>query len=93
METQNTHISEYRKTTPSFDLSQSINDLGYLFREKQGESRAQRARSLMGDALKDLSDQDIESCLTEFQFLIDSWLDEFETKPFEKTLKQLIKEG
>ena len=48
----------------------------------------------MGDDVKDLSDEDLEVFLTEFQYLIDCWLDEYEKQVFNnKTLKELMKEG
>lgn len=47
----------------------------------------------MGDEIKELSDENLEECLTEFQFLIDSWLDEFERAAYDgKTLREVTKE-
>ena len=48
----------------------------------------------MGDDVKDLSDEDLDVYLTNFQYLIDSWLDEYEKQVFNnKTLKEILKEG
>ena len=65
-----------------------------IFPGKQEETRIQKARLIMGDDVKDLSDEDLEVFLTEFQYLIDCWLDEYEKQVFNnKTLKELMKEG
>ena len=68
--------------------------LSNIFPSKEEETRIQKARLIMGDDVKDLSDEDLEVFLTEFQYLIDCWLDEFEKQVFNnKTLKEIIKEG
>ena len=68
--------------------------LNNIFPTKQEETRVQRARLIMGDDVKDLSDEDLEVFLTEFQYLIDCWLDEYEKQVFNnKTLREIMKEG
>lgn len=70
------------------------NALSHIFPEKQEETRIQKARLIMGDDVKDLSDEDLDVYLTNFQYLIDSWLDEYEKQVFDnKTLKEKLKEG
>lgn len=65
-----------------------------IFPEKKTETRLQKARQIMGEAIKELSDEELESFITEFQYLIDAWVDSFEKQVFEnKTLKQLLREG
>ena len=65
--------------------------LSKIFPGKQEETRIQKARLIMGDDVKDLSDEDLEVFLTEFQYLIDCWLDEYEKQVFNnKTLRELI---
>jgi len=60
-----------------------------IFPGKQEETRIQKARLIMGDDVKDLSDEDLEVFLTEFQYLIDCWLDEYERQVFNnKILKR-----
>jgi len=64
-----------------------------IFPEHKEETRVQRARQTMGEAVARLSNQELEEYLTEFQFLVDSWLDEFEKIVFNNvTLKQLLRE-
>ncbi len=68
--------------------------LSNIFPSKQEETRIQNARLIMGEDVKHLSDEDLEVFLTEFQYLIDCWLDEYEKQVFNnKTLKEIIKEG
>jgi hypothetical protein len=46
----------------------------------------------MGGELVDVLDDELETHLTELQYLLDSWLDDFERQAFEgKTLKQLMR--
>jgi hypothetical protein len=48
----------------------------------------------MGDTISELSDDELEVCVTEFQHLIDYWLDTFEQDLFDgMTLQQLLREG
>jgi len=79
-------ITQYGKT---FETA-----LQHIFPAKQEETRIQKARLIMGDDVKDLSDEDLDVYLTNFQYLIDSWLDEYEKQVFNnKTLKEILKEG
>jgi len=65
-----------------------------IFPEKEEETRIQKARLIMGDDVKELSDEDLDVFLTEFQYLINSWLDEYEKRVFNnKTLKEQLTEG
>lgn len=67
--------------------------LGKIFPTSQEISRVQQARRILGEEINGLSDEKLEECLTEFQFLIDSWFDEFEQTAYEgKTLREVIKE-
>lgn len=68
--------------------------LSNIFPSKQEESRIEQARRIMGDDIKKLSDGDLEVFLTEFQYLIDCWLDEYEKQVFDnKTLKETLMEA
>lgn len=45
----------------------------------------------MGSLTKELSDEDLEVYITELQYLIDQWLDNFEQQAFNgQTLKQVL---
>jgi hypothetical protein len=58
------------------------------------ESRVEKLRRVLGADVQSLTDAEAEVFLTKFNFLLDSWLDEYELKTFNgKTLKQLLREG
>lgn len=68
--------------------------LSNIFPTQKEENNLQRARRILGDLAISLSDPELETFLVEFEYLIDSWLDEFEKNIFnDKTLMQLLKEG
>jgi hypothetical protein len=49
------------------------------------------ARDILGDIAKDISDDDLRNMLVEIQFLVESWIDEYERKNFNgKTLNELL---
>jgi len=66
--------------------------LGRIFPSQKEETRLQKVRRIMGGEISILTDEEIISYITEFQFLVDAWLDEYELKAFRKTLNQLKKE-
>jgi len=58
------------------------------------ETLLQKTRHIMGDTISELSDDELEVCITEFQHLIDYWFDAFERDLFDGvTLQQLLREG
>lgn len=68
--------------------------LSSIFPTQQEENQLMKAKRVMGELVADLSDEELESYLTEFEFLLDEWLDEFEKKIFNnKTLMNLLQEG
>lgn len=67
--------------------------LSTIFPSTKDETKLQKARRILGDEVSAVSDDELGVYLAEFQFLLDSWLDEYERKVFNnKTLKELIKE-
>ena len=75
--------------------SKTLDDaLQRIFSTPQTETGLQNARRVMGDELDTTADEDLEAYLTEFQYLIDSWLDLYEQQAFDgQTLKQLLGRG
>ncbi len=58
------------------------------------ETNVVRTRKLLGETAQALSDEQLECIVTEFQFLINSWLDEYEKGVFNNmTLKEVLHEG
>lgn len=53
--------------------------------------KVEKAREILGILATDLSDEELKAIVTEMQFLVDSWLDEFEKEIFDgKTLTELL---
>ena len=49
------------------------------------------ARDILGDLAKGISDDDIRDIVVEIQFLVESWIDEYERKTFNgKTINELL---
>lgn len=70
------------------------NALKDIFPTKQEETTLERARRILGDDVVGILDEDLEKYVTEFQELIDFWLDSYEKEIFDnRTLKELIREG
>ena len=84
------------------DLSYSIlsnrrtfeSSLSSLFGDNKEESKVQKARAVLGETAINIPDDELAAYLTEFQCLLDGWLDVYEKQIFNgKTLQQLIREG
>jgi len=92
-------VVKERPTNESYAYSQnpqaSIETaLNNIFPQQSEENRIFRTRRILGMTAKTLSDGQIETIVTEFQFMIDSWLDEFERNVFNgMTLKEILNEG
>jgi hypothetical protein len=62
-----------------------------IFPSTQEETKVQKARKIMGSVVDELSDQQLQNYLTEFQYLVDEWIDEYEKNVFNnKTLKEVL---
>lgn len=58
------------------------------------ENKVLRMRKHLGKTAESLSDAQVETIMTEFQFLIDTWLDEYEKDVFNgRTLKEVLNGG
>jgi hypothetical protein len=69
------------------------NVLNSIFPQQSEENKITRTRRILGETAKTISDEQIECITTEFQFLIDTWLDEYEKKIFNgMTLKEVLNE-
>ncbi len=64
-----------------------------MFPQQSEENKIAKTRRILGQTANTLSDEQIECVTTEFQFLIDGWLDEFEKNVFNSmTLKEVLNE-
>jgi hypothetical protein len=65
----------------------------YIFPESPEENKIQKARAILGELVKDVPDEELAIYLTQFQYLLDSWLDQYEKQLFNNlTLQQLLRE-
>lgn len=81
-------------SSPQLVASHSTLDeaLSSIFPQQSEENRILKTRRLLGTTANALSDQEIESIIAEFEYLIDRWLDEFEMSLFNgMTLGQLLR--
>ena len=86
METLN--LSPTLISSPQVQLENALNAIFPLPTE---ENQINSARRKLGETAKILTDEQIECMVTDFQYLIDTWLDEFECEVFGgKTLKKLL---
>lgn len=75
---------------PQQTLEQTLSS---IFPDSKEENKLQRARAILGEIVKDQTDEELKTFVTELQYLIDTWLDIFEQQVFGGiTLKQLLHE-
>lgn len=75
---------------PQVTLETALNS---IFPQATDESNIIRTKRILGETAKTLSDEQISYIVTEFQFLINSWLDEFEKEIFSgSTLRHVLNE-
>ena len=76
---------------PQQSIEAAINNIFPLVSE---ENKTLRMRKALGNTAQSLSNEQIERVTTQFQFLIESWMDEFEKEVFSGlTLKEVLNEG
>lgn len=84
-----------QKFPDSINPQQSIETaLNKILPISSEETKIVRMRKALGETAQLLSNEQIENITTEFQYLIDSWMDEFERDVFSgMTLKEVLNEG
>ncbi len=76
---------------PQASLENTINS---LFPDQSEENKISKTRKHLGETAKTLSDAQVETIITEFQFLIDTWMDEYEKEVFNGlSLKEVLNGG
>ena len=70
--------ASHRYTKPPNQPFEKV--LQTIFPSKQEETQLQKARRIMGCATDDLSDEELKTAITEFQYLLNEWMYEFERK-------------
>lgn len=76
----------------SFNPQGTYDQLNQLFNDQNKQQKdIQEAREILGESAKDLADSQVYDLVNEIQFLVDSWLEEYERKVFDgKTLNELL---
>jgi hypothetical protein len=78
-------------TEPFNPLQSLTTPLERIFSTTKEESRVQKARGIMGQLVSELADEELDIFITEFQYLINEYLDEYERQVFDgQTLKQVL---
>ena len=81
---------QFTSSNPQQSIEAAINS---IFPISSEENKTTRIRKALGETAQSLSNEQIETIITEFQFLIDSWLDEFEKEIFGGlSIKEVINE-
>ena len=73
----------------------SVLDISFnrIFTKNPEEKMVLKMRRMLGETANKLTDEKVECLATEFQFLINAWLDEYERDVFEgMTLKEVLNE-
>ena len=59
--------------------------------QDQQQTAVKEARGILGETAEDLTDDQVYELVNEVQFLVDTWIEEFEKKVFEgKTLNEML---
>lgn len=75
------------------DHRKALESSFYIFPESPEENKIQKARAILGELVEDVSDEEMAIYITQFQYLLDSWLDQYEKQLFnDSTLQQLLQE-
>jgi hypothetical protein len=78
----------------NFNVSQqgAYDQLNNYFNEKDLQQKTVlEAREILGDSADSISDQELYELVTEMQYLVDVWIEDYEKSVFDgKTLKELL---
>lgn len=90
-ESNNTKSLSENLTPAVNPLNQLEKTLSTIFPDNKEESKVNKARKILGETADCLTDEKIENIVTDFEYLIDTWMDLFEKKVFGgKTLKEIV---
>lgn len=79
-------------TSSLLNLEGAYEKINQIFEgQDQQEKTIQEAREILGDSADNLTDEQVYDLANEVQFLVDSWLEEYERKVFDgKSLDELL---
>ncbi len=79
---------------PMNPLNQLEHTIATIFPTNQEENKIIKARGVLGETARDFTDEQLGYLVTDFEYLVDSWLDLFEKRVFAgKTLRELLGES
>jgi hypothetical protein len=89
------HITPISSSKPQQELEKSesfTKSLNNLFPEQQYDDKdLQKAKDILGDITTELSPEQLNSVVSEFKYLAESWLNDFERDVFGgQTLQELL---
>ncbi len=71
------------------DIYENLNQ--HLSEQEKEQKSILEARDVLGETAENLTDEQVHSLVSEIQYLVDTWVEEFERKVYEgKTLKELL---
>ena len=63
-----------------------------IFTTDKEQNKVNRARMMLGESGKEITDEQLENYVSEFEYLANCWLEIFERQVFEgKTLEELLR--
>lgn len=88
-------IESFQNINPinSLGAQQGVYDqINQHFQEQnEGQKTVQEARDILGESAENLTDSQVHDLVNEVQYLVDTWIEEYEQKVFDgKTLKELL---
>ena len=84
-----TPIIDSFPTKPYRELDTALNN---IFPEQSEQTQLSRIKKLLGESAQNLTEGELKTIHSDFQFLIDAWLDSYEQRLFGgKTLQNLLK--
>lgn len=88
----NSSISEACNNSIVINQQDKYEKINQIFEEKDQQERTiQEAREILGESASNLTDEQVFDLVNEVQFLVDSWLEEYERKVFDgKSLDELL---
>lgn len=84
--------TEYKSSNPHTTSQGVYDQINQHFHEQNEEQKTvQEARDILGESAENLTDSQVQDLVNEVQYLVDTWIEEYEQKVFDgKTLKELL---
>ena len=88
-DTTPTPVSSHKTISQKTDTYDQINQ--HFQQQNEEQKTIQDAREILGNEAEGLTDNQVKDLVNEIQYLVDTWIEEYEQKVFDgKTLKELL---